>query len=248
MWIFASSGFVSAVEHRDNHDMLMVRARDRKSLEFMISSIELAGAALPEDGSEGVVDKDLKIVSSPSGDYRHRVVVSKATFALYLQFEVNNYLRYPNFKSELAKVRKEPEFSRAAHRVWDDMQLVSDGVQVYGSVGKGGTRIKQAWKDYPAAKGAGKKPEAGAVGSTFFDDVEEEHGAFLEEYDAVDDEGLWEALPEGSESWTDEEFEAYLAEKFPSVNLNEPVGDAFTELPEEKPVAKTARKRSRAKK
>src|SRR5439155_9928863 len=137
---------VSAVEHRDNHDLLMVRARDRKSLEYMLTSIELAGAALPEDGSEGTVDKDIKIQGAANGDYRWRCVVSKSTFALYLTFEVINYLKYPNFKSELAKVRKEPEFARAAHRVWDDMQLVSDGVQVYGSVGVGGKRIAQKYK------------------------------------------------------------------------------------------------------
>ena len=32
MWIFTETGFVSAVQHRENPDYLMVRARDRQSL------------------------------------------------------------------------------------------------------------------------------------------------------------------------------------------------------------------------
>ena len=33
MWIFTSTGFVSAVVHRDDADLIVVRARDRESLQ-----------------------------------------------------------------------------------------------------------------------------------------------------------------------------------------------------------------------
>ena len=215
IWIFVTSGFVSAVQHRDNHDNLMVRARDKESLEHMLTSIELAGKALAEDGSDVTVDQDLQIVTSSKGDYRHRVTMSKSTFALYLQFECLNFLNYPNFKSELAKFRG-PEFTKAAHRVWDDMHLVSDGPQVYGTVGVGGKRIAKKYKT-----GGG-----GFVGSTFLDERDADWGSGYHTFSGPEDEGAltepsykdqfeeaeaeFDVLPEGSESWTDEEFDAYL--------------------------------------
>ena len=33
MWLFTETGFVSAVRHREDPDLLVVRARDRQSLE-----------------------------------------------------------------------------------------------------------------------------------------------------------------------------------------------------------------------
>lgn len=192
MWVFTTGGFVSAVEHRSDSNLVMVRARDEQSLKTMIEGIELAGNAINADGEKLKIEEDLKPVSSDNADYRWRVVVSKATFALWLQFEVLNYLNYPNFKGALGKHRG-PEFTRAAHRVWDDMQLVSDGTQVYGGVGVGGKSIAKKYtgsyygtgsygsgmyggggygseSSYPAKKWNGSKyPAAGEVGSTFFD-------------------------------------------------------------------------------
>lgn len=207
MWVWATSGFVSAVQHRDNHDNLMVRARDRSSLEYMLESIQLAGKALAEDGSSTTVDQDLEIVTSPKGDYRHRVVMSKSTFALYLQFEVLNYINYPNFKSELAKVRG-PEFTSAAHSVWTTMHKVSDGTQVYGTVGLGGARIAPKYK--PSKPGLYGGTGENWVGSSFFGS-ELEPDSELVEHDEVDADGEWHGdLPEGAEDWEDAKFEAYL--------------------------------------
>lgn len=216
MWVWTTAGFVSAVQHRDNHDNLMVRARDEDSLKNMLASIDLAGKALAEDGADVAVDTDLKIVTSGKGDYRHRVTMSKSTFALFLQFEVLNYLSYPNFKSELAKFRG-PEFTTAAHRVWDNMQLVSDGEQVYGSVGVGGKRVA---KKYSAASGA----VGGFVGSSFFEGGDGygyhgfNDGTFADEAEPEptykdqlsEAEAAFDVLPKGSEDWTEEEFDAYL--------------------------------------
>lgn len=228
MWVWTTAGFVSAVEHRQNHDNVMVRARDRESLENMLTSIELAGKALAEDGSEVTVDKDLVIKTSSKGDYRHRVTCSKSTFALFLQFEVLNYLSYPNFKSELAKFRG-ADFTSAAHSVWSVMHKVSDGDQVYGTVGKGGTRLLP--KHTP---GQGKW-----LGSTFFEGedggvegvdpdgvLDEDWNSGYHTFGGSEDESFlteptykdqfeeaereFSVLPDGSENWTDEEWEAYV--------------------------------------
>ena len=40
MWVFTTGGFVSAVEHRDNPDLVMVRARDEQSLKTIADKAE----------------------------------------------------------------------------------------------------------------------------------------------------------------------------------------------------------------
>lgn len=185
----------------------MIRARDKQSLETMLEGLELCGNAWTEKGEE--LEVDFKIESSGKGDYRHRVVMPKTTFALWLQFEVLSYLTYPNFKSELAKNRG-ADFTSAAHSVWSTMHKVSDGEQVYGTVGKGGSRIWKGPKGGGYATGygygaVGSEVTGGAfVGSTFFDTE-------LVEHDEVDADSEWDGeLPEGSDDWSDEKFDMYL--------------------------------------
>lgn len=189
----------------------MVRARDRKSLEVMLEGIELVGNAMKADGEE--LEATFEIVTSSKGDYRHRVTLPKTTFALWVQHEILSYLSYPNFKSELAKFRG-PEFTTAAHRVWDNMQLVSDGEQVYGSVGVGGKRLV---KKYTPGSG-------GFVGDSFFEGGDGygyhgfNDGTFADEAEPEptykdqlsEAEAAFDVLPKGSEDWTEEEFDAYL--------------------------------------
>lgn len=225
MWVWTTAGFVSAVQHRQNHDNVMVRARDKESLDNMLTSIELAGKALAEDGSDITVDQDLKIETSSKGDYRHRVTMSKSTFALFLQFEVLNYLSYPNFKSELAKFRGK-DFTSAAHSVWSVMHKVSDGDQVYGSVGVGGVR---KYKPYKPVGGQGT-----FVGSSFIEggdgtgtyDSDPEWGKGVHTFSGSEDESFlteptykdqfeeaeaeFAVLPEGSDNWSDAQWEAYV--------------------------------------
>ena len=199
----------------------MVRARDKQSLETMLEGIELCGNAADEEGVE--MQAQFTIESSGKGDYRHRVTLPKTTFALWLQFEVLSYLTYPNFKSELAKVRG-PEFTSAAHSVWSTMHKVSDGKQVYGTVGEKGARI---WTP-PAkgAKGAGAyggygygstySGSVGAVGSEAIEDGGEKwvgssfFGDELAEHEEVDGEAWDGDMPEGFEDWSDEKFDTYF--------------------------------------
>ena len=84
MWIFTNSAFVSAVRHRDQPGMLMIRARLRGDLErFFGASID--GAAITE---------------TPRADYRFRCVVTEQTFSAAL-LRAADAIDYPNFKSSI---------------------------------------------------------------------------------------------------------------------------------------------------
>lgn len=120
MWLFTTGGFLSAVEHREDTNMLVVRARDKQSLQTMIDGIELAGSAAGKDLS------GLEIVQKTPSDYPWRVEVSKATFALFSVHEIMNHLNYHNFKNAITEVRGE-KWHKAAMSVWVDMLAVADG-------------------------------------------------------------------------------------------------------------------------
>lgn len=106
MWVFTETGFVSAVVHRDDETKLMVRARDRKSLDGLV---DLAG---------------VKVIDTPTGDYPHRVVVSKDQFQQWVTSSVDE-MSYPNFKSRVAVIRGS-EFAGPLHDVWDAMHGVEE--------------------------------------------------------------------------------------------------------------------------
>lgn len=130
MWIWTTGGFLSAVEHRDDSSKLMVRARDKQSLETMIQGVELAGKAA------GTEYEALEIVQKLPSDYPWRVEISKATFAIYVQHEIMNYLNYHNFKSALTAYRGE-QWHKAAMNVWTDMLAVTDSPDnLYGASNK----------------------------------------------------------------------------------------------------------------
>lgn len=130
MWVFTTGGFVSAVEHRDNADMLIVRARDRQSLETLVEGIELSGNAAGNEPQE------VEIFKKTPSDYPWRIEVSKATFAMVMVHEIMNYINYSNFKNSLTEIRGE-KWHKAAMNVWVDMLAVSDV--------KGGTNYSGSW-------------------------------------------------------------------------------------------------------
>ena len=101
MWTFTTTGFYSAVEHRDNPDLLLVRARDEESL------APLAALA------------DQAVQFTPDADYAFRVIVSKQDYAQWLMSQVMG-IDYPNFKSRAHTVRGEA-FVHALHDVWEVM-------------------------------------------------------------------------------------------------------------------------------
>ena len=104
MWVFTETGFVSAVMHRDDENVIVVRARETESL----------------DGIAALADS--KIVSTPNRDYPWRVHVSRATFQQWLASSADD-LRYTNYKNRIHETRGD-EFYSALSKVWSVMHDV----------------------------------------------------------------------------------------------------------------------------
>ena len=103
MWIFTNTGFVSAVSNgRD----LMVRSRDRESLEPLAESA------------------NSEIIATPANDYPYRTIVSHQVFLRWVSHMASN-ITYKNFKSEVAATRGH-DFAHPLMKVWSAMQEVED--------------------------------------------------------------------------------------------------------------------------
>lgn len=82
MWIFTNFGFVSAVQHREKKETLLVRAREPGVLEHLAARHGL----------------DLKIRTTPHADYLYRAEIAKDVFAAIIADEIGR-INYANFKS-----------------------------------------------------------------------------------------------------------------------------------------------------
>lgn len=103
MWLFTNTGFVSAVS---NGQDLMVRSRDRKSLE-----------SLAESSSN-------EIFSTPQNDYPYRVIVTHEIFFRWVA-HMTTGISYKNFKSEVVATRGY-DFAHPLMKVWSAMHEVED--------------------------------------------------------------------------------------------------------------------------
>jgi hypothetical protein len=103
MWLFTNTGFVSAVS---NGQDLMVRSRDRDSLEPLAESAQT------------------EILSTPQNDYPYRVIVTHEFFVKWVALIASN-IAYKNFKSEVA-ITRGYEFAHPLIKVWSAMHEVED--------------------------------------------------------------------------------------------------------------------------
>ena len=101
MWIFTVEGFLSVVQHRDDHDKVVVRARNRTALESISSAL-------------GV---DIK--TTPSADYPCRVVITREQMANLAAAFVRE-IDYDNFKNA-AHSLGDKRYDRALMQVWSAM-------------------------------------------------------------------------------------------------------------------------------
>ena len=104
MWIFTTSGFISAVSNSDG--TIKVRARDRASLKSLASTF------------------NVEIEHTPVADYPYRVVVGHDQFAEWVDFQARA-IDYNNFKSAVALTRGKG-FASALSEVWSTMHDVED--------------------------------------------------------------------------------------------------------------------------
>src|SRR5262245_38360033 len=94
MWVFTQHGFISIVRSREDPKVLMVRARDRKSLEQFV---EVAHR-------HPVAEEPLTILETKYTDYSYRVICSPQVVADYLASEAVQ-IDYSNFKDRVTKTR-----------------------------------------------------------------------------------------------------------------------------------------------
>lgn len=106
MWIFGQTGFISAVRHYSEPNTIVVRARDRQSLE------ELAETT------------DAPIERSPVSDYPYRVHVAQADFTAWL-LNCVDAVDYTNFKDRVHDTRGDA-FVSVLMNVWETMHNVED--------------------------------------------------------------------------------------------------------------------------
>ena len=103
MWVFTTTGFVSAV-FKDN--ALQVRARDRRSLQPLAKQ---TGA---------------KIIATPLADYPYRIAITNEQFSQWVMNQAMS-IDYKNFKSEVAGTLGYG-FAKPLNQVWSAMHDVED--------------------------------------------------------------------------------------------------------------------------
>ena len=103
MWVFTTSGFLSAV-YKDG--ALQVRARDRKSLDSLAK------------------DTTSSIIATPLADYPYRIAITNEQFAAWVSQQALS-VAYKNFKSEVADTRGYG-FAKPLNKVWSVMHEVED--------------------------------------------------------------------------------------------------------------------------
>jgi hypothetical protein len=104
MWVMSESGFVSAVTHWENPEIIVVRARDYESL------LPLA------DFAEQVIQH------TPENDYPIRCEVRREVFAEWLTQQALS-MTYTNYKDRAYHTRG-PSFAHALGDVWSTMHQV----------------------------------------------------------------------------------------------------------------------------
>lgn len=106
MWIFTTSGFISAVQDSSDRTII-VRARDQKSL-VQISQVSHS-----------------TIITTPFADYPYRVVLTSKQFIDWVMNQATG-INYPNFKSAV-QTHRGSIFAKALNKVWSIMHDVEDG-------------------------------------------------------------------------------------------------------------------------
>lgn len=109
MWLSTTTGFFSIVQHRNQPDQYLVRARVRQDLLNLKELAALAG----------------NVLTTPTADYRYRCYISGAELAAILA-KLAATIDYPNFKDKIAELSDQRPKLTAYHRVWSVMQTVEE--------------------------------------------------------------------------------------------------------------------------
>jgi len=106
MWLFTKTGFVSVVQDAKDKDKMVVRARDKQSLEPLMD------------------EYGVKLVNLKNRDYPHRVFLTRKQFVDWL-VQSGEDLDYNNYKTKVTQTRGS-EFAHPLHDVWATMLRLED--------------------------------------------------------------------------------------------------------------------------
>jgi len=101
MWLFCKRGFVSIVQHKDQPDMLLVRARCRSDIDQFRDMLEAYGC-------------EAEVHETPVADYAYRLTAPKDAVARTVAALVQG-IDYTNFKD---CVHGEPAIDEAYMACW----------------------------------------------------------------------------------------------------------------------------------
>jgi len=87
MWLFCKQGFYSAVQHRDNPEIILLRARFDGDLECLLEHC-------------GCENYKVFIKETPDADYRFRVELPRAMWGDIVK-QVADEIDYDNFKNSV---------------------------------------------------------------------------------------------------------------------------------------------------
>lgn len=96
MWIFTSKGMISVVRHREEPQLMMVRARQSDVLKALFH--------------------EEKFLITPDADYRYRMEVPQSDVINALEEELEN-MQYDNFKNSI----EDHDYHTACSKVWSVM-------------------------------------------------------------------------------------------------------------------------------
>lgn len=96
MWVFLSGSMLSIVAHKDNPDMLHVRARVAGDIEAVFPGAE--------------------VLETPNGDYQFRADIPRRIVGIVMSNLVND-INYTNFKNSV----KDRERHDVYYKVWNAM-------------------------------------------------------------------------------------------------------------------------------
>lgn len=114
MWTFTGFGFFSAIQHRDDPELLMIRARVRDDL------VQLK-KYLPNMSD---------IVETPTGDYPYRVLAWRSDYAEAMRQAILN-IDYTNFKNGVTRTQGHSRHNLYM-RVWSVMKNAEKDLEKMG--------------------------------------------------------------------------------------------------------------------
>lgn len=110
MWLFTRYGFFSVVQHKNNPDLVVIRARERGDIEWAANFVN--------EGRLPIDIPDCQVEGTPLNDYRFRIIVERDEFQDLLD-HLAEEMNYVNFRDT---INGDPVRDNAYTEVWQTMR------------------------------------------------------------------------------------------------------------------------------